>query len=251
MHNEIQVFTNEKFGSVRTTVIDGKPWFVGRDVAEALGYESPRSAVSKKVDAEDRGVAEMETPSGRQQMTIINESGLYSLILSSKLPTAKQFKRWITHDVIPAIRQHGAYFTDAALLRLLSDPTQAHMLVMEYVQEALENERLTAELQAALPKAMYYDTFVNPMECTNIRATAKELGIPEKRFTRYLLRHRYLYRAPSGILMPYALYYNKGFFIVRDFHKRNSAECGQYTLFTATGKEHFMDKVPEILRETS
>ena len=251
MHNEIQVFTNEKFGSVRTTVIDGKPWFVGRDVAEALGYESPRSAVSKKVDAEDRGVAEMETPSGRQQMTIINESGLYSLILSSKLPTAKQFKHWITHDVIPAIRQHGAYFTDAALLRLLSDPTQAHMLVMEYVQEALENERLTAELQAALPKAMYYDTFVNPMECTNIRATAKELGIPEKRFTRYLLRHRYLYRAPSGILMPYALYYNKGFFIVRDFHKRNSAECGQYTLFTATGKGHFMDKVPEILRETS
>ena len=108
MHNEIQVFTNEKFGSVRTTVIDGKPWFVGRDVAEALGYESPRSAVSKKVDAEDRGVAEMETPSGRQQMTIINESGLYSLILSSKLPTAKQFKHWITHDVIPAIRQHGA-----------------------------------------------------------------------------------------------------------------------------------------------
>ena len=84
MHNEIQVFTNEMFGSVRTTVIDGKPWFVGRDVAEALGYESPRSAVSKKVDAEDRGVAEMETPSGRQQMTIINESGLYSLILSSK-----------------------------------------------------------------------------------------------------------------------------------------------------------------------
>ena len=98
---------------------------------------------------------------------------------------------------------------------------------------------------------MYYDTFVNPMECTNIRNTAKELGVPEKRFTKYLMRHRYLYRAPSGKLMPYAFYYNKGFFIVRDFHKRNSADCGQYTLFTAIGKEHFMNKVPEILRETA
>ena len=251
MRNEIQVFTNEKFGSVRTTVIDGKPWFVGRDVAAALGYSNPRDALFKHVDSDDKGVSQIATPSGEQTMTVINESGLYSLILSSKLPTARQFKRWITHDVIPAIRQHGAYFTDAALLRLLSDPTQAHMLVMEYVQEALENERLTAELQAALPKAMYYDTFVNPMECTNIRNTAKELGVPEKRFTRYLMRHRYLYRAPSGKLMPYAFYYNKGFFIVRDFHKRNSADCGQYTLFTAIGKEHFMNKVPEILRETA
>lgn len=251
MHNEIQVFTNEKFGSVRTTILDGKPWFVGRDVAVALGYSNPRKALADHVDEDEKGVTKCDTLGGAQGMTIINEAGLYSLILSSKLPTAKQFKRWITHDVIPAIRQHGAYFTDAALLRLLSDPTQAHMLVMEYVQEALENERLTAELQAALPKAMYYDTFVNPMECTNIRNTAKELGIPEKRFTKYLMRHRYLYRAPSGKLMPYAFYYKKGFFIVRDFHKRGSADCGQYTLFTARGKEHFMDKVAEILRETA
>ena len=250
MRSEIQVFTNEKFGRVRTTIIDGKPWFVSKDVAVALGYSNPQKAVRDHVDDDDRTVNDSFTVNGTP-VTLINESGLYSLIPSSKLPTAKQFKRWITHDVIPAIRQHGAYFTDAALLRLLSDPTQAHMLVMEYVQEALENERLTAELQTALPKAMYYDTFVNPMECTNIRNTAKELGVPEKRFTKYLMRHRYLYRAPSGKLMPYAFYYNKGFFIVRDFHKRNSADCGQYTLFTAIGKEHFMNKVPEILRETA
>lgn len=248
MNNEIQKFTNEQFGSIRTTVVDGKPWFVGKDVAVALGYSNPQKAVRDHVDCEDRTVNESFTVNGTP-VSLINESGLYALILSSKLPTAKQFKRWITSEVLPAIRQHGAYFTDETLRRLLADPTQAHLLVMEYVHEALENERLKFELQAALPKAKYYDTFVNPMECTNIRATAKELGVPEKRFTKYLMRHRYLYRAPSGKLMPYAYYYNKGFFIIRDFHKRNSTEYGQYTLFTATGKAHFMSRVPEIIWE--
>lgn len=251
MNNEIQKFTNEQFGSIRTTVIDGKPWFVGNDVATALGYSNPRKALADHVDEADRNTVTIRDGiQGNPNKTIINESGLYALILSSKLPTAKQFKRWITSEVLPAIRQHGAYFTDETLRRLLADPTQAHLLVMEYVHEALENERLKFELQVALPKAKYYDTFVNPMECTNIRATAKELGVPEKRFTKYLMRHRYLYRAPSGKLMPYAYYYNKGFFIVRDFHKRNSAEYGQYTLFTATGKAHFMSRVPEIIWET-
>lgn len=249
MHSEIQKFTNEQFGTIRSVVRDGKPWFVGRDVALALGYSNPRKALADHVDAEDKGVTKCDTLGGAQDFTIINESGLYALILSSKLPTAKQFKHWVTHDVIPSIRQHGAYFTDDTLGRLLADPAQAHLLVMEYVQEALENERLKLELHEALPKAQYYDTFVNPMECTNIRATAKELGVPEKRFTKYLLRHRYLYRAPSGKLMPYAQYYNKGFFIIRDFHKRNSAEYGQYTLFTAIGKAYFMSKVPAILWE--
>ena len=249
MHSEIQKFTNEQFGTIRSVVRAGKPWFVGRDVALALGYSNPRKALADHVDAEDKGVTKCDTLGGAQDFTIINESGLYALILSSKLPTAKQFRRWVTHDVIPAIRQHGAYFTDDTLGRLLADPAQAHLLVMEYVQEALENERLKLELHEALPKAQYYDTFVNPMECTNIRATAKELGVPEKRFTKYLLRHRYLYRAPSGKLMPYAQYYNKGFFIIRDFHKRNSAEYGQYPLFTAIGKAYFMSKVPAILWE--
>lgn len=250
MSNEIQVFTNEKFGSVRTTVMDGKPWFVARDVAVALGYTNPRKAIGDHVDPSDKGVTKCDTLGGAQKMVVINESGLYSLVLSSKLPAAKQFKRWITCDVIPAIRQHGAYFSDEVLLRILADPAQAHMLVMEYIQEALENERLTKELESALPKAKYYDTFVNPMETTTLRETAKELGIPEKRFVQYLLDNHYLYRAPSGKLMPYACYTKQKLFLVRDFHLRNSPECGQYTLFTARGKEHFMHRVKEILRET-
>ncbi len=93
-------------------MIDNEPWFVGKDVAEALGYAKPTDAVRKRVYDEDRGVSKMETPSGIQQMTIINESGLYSLILSSKLPTAKQFKHWVTAEVLPAIRKTGGYIAE-------------------------------------------------------------------------------------------------------------------------------------------
>lgn len=93
------MFNHPEFGELRTVEISGEPWFVGKDVAEALGYSDPRSAISKKIENEDRGVAKMATPSGTQQMTIINESGLYSLILSSKLPSAKDFKHWVTSEV--------------------------------------------------------------------------------------------------------------------------------------------------------
>ena len=109
---QVMLFENKKFGEIRTLMIDGQPYFVGKDVAEILGYAEPRSAVSKKVDDEDRGVAKMETPSGVQEMTIINESGLYSLILSSKLETAKKFKRWVTSEVLPSIRQTGNYISE-------------------------------------------------------------------------------------------------------------------------------------------
>ena len=108
---QVMLFENKKFGEIRTLMIDGQPYFVGKDVAEILGYAEPRSAVSKKVDDEDRGVAKMETPSGVQEMTIINESGLYSLILSSKLETAKKFKRWVTSEILPSIRQTGNYIS--------------------------------------------------------------------------------------------------------------------------------------------
>lgn len=105
----LTTFTNDVFGNIRGLEINGEPWLVGKDVAEALRYADPRSTVSKKVDKEDRGVAKMETPSGVQNMTIINESGFYSLVLGSKLPEAKKFKRWVTSEVLPQIRKTGGY----------------------------------------------------------------------------------------------------------------------------------------------
>ncbi len=113
---QVQVFKNENFGSIRTVEIDGEIWFVGKDVAAALGYGNPRQALSTNVDADDKVVHPMDTPGGIQEMTLINESGLYSLILFSKLPKAKEFKHWVTSEVLPAIRKTGGYVANETIL---------------------------------------------------------------------------------------------------------------------------------------
>lgn len=105
----LQIFKNNDFGEIRTVAIDGEPYFVGRDVAEALGYAKPTDAVRKRVEEEDRGISKMETPSGIQDVVVINESGLYALIFGSKLESAKKFKHWVTSEVLPSIRQTGKY----------------------------------------------------------------------------------------------------------------------------------------------
>ena len=107
--NNIQVFNNEELGCIRTVIINDQPWFVGKDIAVALGYSNTRDALAKRVDDEDKGVAKCDTHGGTQELAVINESGLYSLILSSKLPSAKKFKRWVTSEVLPAIRKTGHY----------------------------------------------------------------------------------------------------------------------------------------------
>lgn len=143
--NNLTTFTNKEFGSIRTVQISGEPWFVGRDVAVALGYKEPTKAAREKVDAEDRGMSKMDTPSGPQDMTIINESGLYCLILSSKLPGAKCFKRWVTGEVLPALRRTGRYETAQAA-------TQRPLMPDDYLRAAsiiatCKNERLPYALQ--------------------------------------------------------------------------------------------------------
>lgn len=134
--NTLQVFENPEFGSIRTVEIDGEPWLVGKDVAVALGYKEPTKAVRERVDREDRGVSKIDTPSGTQDMTIINESGLYSLILSSKLPGAKKFKRWVTAEVLPSIRKTGGYSVPSAedapaSKKDIADLTAAMQLLVE------------------------------------------------------------------------------------------------------------------------
>lgn len=130
MENKIEIFENSEFGKVRVLDIEGEPWFVGRDVAEKLGYGNPRQGIASHVDDEDKGVQKLDTPSGTQNMTIINESGLYSLILSSKLPKAKEFKRWITNEVLPSIRKTGGYHVptiDPEQLSLMKLNTKARV----------------------------------------------------------------------------------------------------------------------------
>lgn len=140
--DDIKIFKNEEFGEVRTLVVNNEPWFVGNDVAKALGYGDGKSlpnAINNHVDKEDKGVTKMMTPGGNQQVTIINESGLYSLILSSKLPSAKKFKHWVTSEVLPAIRKHGAYMTKQTLSKAITSPD---FLIQLATQLKAEQEKL-------------------------------------------------------------------------------------------------------------
>ena len=133
--NEIQVWNYES-SEARTVQVNGEPWFVGKDVATILGYNNPRDAISKRVDDEDKGVAKCDTLGGVQDLTIINESGLYSLVLSSKLPNAKKFKRWVTSEVLPSIRKHGSYSVQSQFADL--SPQLQVLIQMETRQKQIE-----------------------------------------------------------------------------------------------------------------
>lgn len=251
MNNNLMIFENPEFGELRSLRMNGEPWFVGRDVAMALGYgkgKSLNNAVSKHVDDEDKGVTEMMTPGGKQKVIIINESGLYSLILSSKLERAKKFKRWVTAEVLPSIRKHGAYMTDSLLDALEAHPEAVPEYLNRLRSENARNRELTRRLRLALPKAEYYDAFVDPADCTNIRTTAKELGVPEKQFTRYLEEKKYLFRDKNRKLFPRAVKKSAGLFLVRDFYTERG-KLGHYTLITPAGKRHFWERTDEILFE--
>lgn len=203
MTNEIKVFSNEEFGKVRALNIDNEPWFVGRDVAEVLGYSNTRDAISKHVDEEDKGVAKCDTPSGAQQMTIINESGMYSLILSSKLPNAKKFKRWVTSEVLPAIRKTGSYN-----LPDFNNPAEA---ARAWAKEYEEKQKALAQVTEMKPKAEFYDDVTGSTDTIDIGSVAKVLNIPNmgrNKLFAFLRENKILNRRNE----PYQEYVDKGYF---------------------------------------
>ena len=244
MDNKLVTFENAAFGKIRTLTIDGEPWFVAADVCKALELGNPSMTV-ERLDADEKGISSIDTLGGKQRMAIINEPGLYSVILCSRKPEAKAFKRWITHEVIPAIRKYGGYMTKSLLEQVLENPNLIYEFARRMLAEQQKNERLKQELDRAKPKADYYDAFIHPESCTNIRATAKELKVPEKMFTAFLIRKRYLYRAPSGGLMPYAKAADDGLFFVKDYIAVNGHQ-GVYTLVSPKGKALFLSMLGEI-----
>lgn len=247
MNNNLMIFENPEFGAVRSILIDGDPWFVAADVCKALELEKTNRALSR-LDDDEKGAHSVSTPGGRQRMSIISESGLYSLILGSRKPEARAFKRWITHEVIPSIRKHGAYMTDSLLDALEAHPEAVPEYLNRLRSENARNRELTRRLRLALPKAEYYDAFVDPADCTNIRTTAKELGVPEKQFTRYLEEKKYLFRDKNRKLFPRAVKKSAGLFLVKDFYTERG-KLGHYTLITPAGKRHFLERTDEILFE--
>lgn len=237
--NELKVFENPTFGQVRTVEIDGEPWFVGKDVAEALGYKEAAKAVRGRVDAEDKGVSKMDTPGGKQEVTIINESGLYSLILSSKLPGAKEFKRWVTSEVIPSIRKTGGYIKGQETMT----PDELMAKALMVAQQTLADRearisQLTVDKAIMQPKADYFDELVERGLLTNFRETAKQLGIPPRKFVNWLIEHKYLYRDKKGKLLAYENK-NNGLFELKECVNERTQWAGVQTLVTPKGRETF------------
>ena len=191
--NELQIFNNEEFGEVRTVEIDGEPWFVASDIAKALNYRMA-SDMTRRLDEEDKGTHKVSTLGGEQEMTVINESGLYSAILGSNLSTAKRFKRWVTSEVLPTIRKTGGYQmpqTYAEALRALAD-------------KAEQAERLMIENEEMKPKAEFFDAVTDSKDAIPMADVAKVL---DKLFI--FLRNNGVLQADNR---PYQRYIDNGWF---------------------------------------
>ncbi|HEM3275255.1 TPA: phage antirepressor KilAC domain-containing protein [Streptococcus suis] len=242
---ELQIFKNEQFGEVQLVELNNEPWFIGKEIAEILGYKNSRDALSKHVDEEDKGVAKRDTLGGSQDQVIINESGLYSLILKSKLPQAKQFKRWVTSEVLPAIRKHGGYLTDNKLEEALLNPDTLISLATQLKEERearkqlqVANSQLMIDNQIMQPKAQYFDDLVARNLLTSFRDTAKMLKIKEREFINWLLDKKFLYRDKKGKLVPFANK-NDGLFEIKETKNESTAWKGTQTLVTPKGRETF------------
>lgn len=257
--NGMQVFENPVFGQVRTVTRDGEPWFVLKDVCTSFGETNYRR-VSARLDEDEKGVSQIDTPGGNQSMTIVNESGLYAALFAMQPEKArgvteeyvekrqqqlKSFKRWITHEVIPAIRRHGGYLTPEKVEEVLSDPDTIIQLATQLKESRAKvlhleaaNSELTVQKQIMQPKADYFDELVDRNLLTGFRETAKQLGVKEKDFVKFLTDHRYVYRDKRGKLMPYAEK-NTGLFEVKECYNEKTQWSGTQTMITPRGRETF------------
>ena len=241
--NQMEIFKNPEFGSIRTFEQDGKVLFCGLDIAVALGYSNPRDALRRHC----KGVVKRDTltEGGPQQLSFIPEGDVYRLIVHSKLPSAERFERWVFDEVLPSIRKHGAYITREKLWEVATSPEAMMKLCSDLLAEREENAALREENAMLEGKAAFYDLFIDLKHSTNLRTTAKELVVPERRFVRFLLEQRFVYRAPSGNVLPYAKPVNDGLFTVKDYC--NHGHTGSYTLVTPQGKLYFAQLRDSIL----
>lgn len=263
-----EVFENEQFGQIRVVMRDGEPWFVAKDVCAAFGDTNHNRSVGR-IDAEDKTTFEIVDSLGRhQRASIVNESGLYALLFAmqpqkanndgvsdaypievqKRIENLRKFKRWVTHEVIPSIRKHGAYLTDAAKEALFSDPDTFARVVASWNNErharlAAEQARAEAEAKNRLmqPKADYYDKIVDHDVNLSLSQFVKECGIGRKKFIDYLLDNKYLFRNKRGTLTPYKEYTDT-LFVVKEYVADNG-HGGIQTLITPEGRNYFLNKI--------
>lgn len=245
--NELKIFNSPEFGQVRTITLDGEPWFVGKDVADALGYSNSRDALARHVDDEDKtSVVIPDTGSNyKSKTTLINESGLYGLVLSSKLPTAKKFKHWVTREVLPAIRKHGAYLTPEKVEEALLNPDTLIRLATELKEERAL--RKAAELDAASakqligelkPKADYTDRILSSKGTVPTTAIAKDYGMSAKTMNKLLHDLKVQYKIGKQWFL-YAKYQDKSYTHSKTFdfvHTDGRPDTNMQTEWTQKGR---------------
>lgn len=244
--NEIQVFNNPEFGGIRAVEVNGEPWLVLRDVCAVLELTTP-ARVAERLEEDEVSQTHITDSIGREQATtIINESGFYSVVLRSDKPNAKPFRRWVTSEVLPSIRKHGAYMTPDVLEQTIQNPDYMIGLLTALKEEQekakalqIQVSGLTGENQIMKPKADYFDELVDRNLLTNIRDTAKELGIKQKKFVEFLLDGKYLYRDSKKKLKPYAKHGEAGLFEIKEFHNEVTGYVDVQTLITPKGRETF------------
>ena len=238
---KLKLFNNPEFGTIRVISIEDEPWLVGKDVAAALGYSNTKDALAAHVDDEDKRViqrsenATLEIPN--RGMTIINESGLYSLVLSSKLPTARKFRRWVTSEVLPSIRKTGGYIQGQQEL----SPEELMAKALLVAQKTLEDREkriadLSSQNEIMKPKADYFDRLVDRNTLTNFRETAKQFGVAPKKFVAFLIENNFVYRDKRGRLLP-TEGKNDGLFEVKECINDKNKWSGTQTLITPKGRE--------------
>lgn len=248
MNHEIQLFHNDEFGEVRTIIIEGEPWFVGKDVAMTLGYGNTKDALARHVDSEDRmdGVV-IPDPIGRpQKPVLINESGVYSLILSSKLPNAKHFKRWVTSEILPAIRKNGFYaLNDDALIQYIAP--NADLQTLAYMRTALGTiHELNRQLEEAKPKVAFADQVADSNTLIDMNAMAKlaaHNGFPIGRNRLFKwLRYKHIL---MGSNIPYQEFIERGYFEIREstYTAHGETRLSYKTLVTGKGQLYIVTRL--------
>ncbi len=241
--NGLQIFTYNG-NEVRTVQKDGEPWWVLKDICEVLGISKYRDTAARLED-DEREPIRVDTLGGAQEMLCVNESGLYNVIIRSDKPEAKPFRKWITSEVLPSIRKHGAYMTPETLEAAILNPDLLIRLCTALKDEQDKNKALQAanstlavDNQIMKPKADYFDEIVDRNLLTNFRETAKQLQIKEKEFIRLLLDRKYIYRDKKGKIQPYADK-NSGLFEVKEFVNEKTGFSSTQTVITPKGRETF------------
>lgn len=233
--NELTIFENPEFGAIRTVELDGEPWLVGKDVAEALGYTNPRKALIDHVDDEDKGVTKCYTPGGDQDMTIINESDLYSLVLSSKLPTARKFRRWVTSEVLPSIRRTGGYNLPKdypSALRALADTEEKRLALLA------ENEAQRQVIADFEPVRQYVDTILHSKGSLATSQIAADYGISVRALNRILHEEGIQHKVNSQWIL-YREHMSKGWTdsrTIQFIHSDGRPDAKMMTYWTQKGR---------------